>query len=241
MLTSILFQGLLGDGCAIGDIAVDACVSEVHEQEATVTTSPIEDGSEIADHVIVQPARITIEGVITETPLGFKSLLASGVNAGVSSALAANASGLQSAFGGAAGTAASVLTVAGGSLAGLINSGADKEDAFEHLSQILQGRKLVSVVTGLKTYENMVMTSLNCPRDSKTGGALRFTAAFTEVRFVSASLAEMALGALEGALPGVSKGAQSATDVSGGAGGGGSSNKTLLKSGFDKFKAGWGA
>ena len=55
-----------GLGCVI---QLDACVNEQHGREAQVTTNPIEDGSVISDHIIVNPVNLAITGVISDTPL----------------------------------------------------------------------------------------------------------------------------------------------------------------------------
>lgn len=52
-------------------IVVDATVKETHLSECDVTKNPVEDGAPVTDHVQMQPKRLTIEGVISDTPLGF--------------------------------------------------------------------------------------------------------------------------------------------------------------------------
>lgn len=54
---------------------IDVSVSENHSSTYDIQQHPIEDGSEIADHIIVKPKRLTIEGVITDTPSGIGALL----------------------------------------------------------------------------------------------------------------------------------------------------------------------
>lgn len=53
----------------IGEIAVDASVSEQHILEGEVTDHPVEEGSDITDHYRVKPRGVQINGVITNTPL----------------------------------------------------------------------------------------------------------------------------------------------------------------------------
>lgn len=52
-------------------IIIDATVKETHVSECEVTKNPVEDGAPVTDHVQVQPKKLTIEGVISDTPLGF--------------------------------------------------------------------------------------------------------------------------------------------------------------------------
>lgn len=55
----------------LGGIVLDATVSEEHLTTCEVTKNPVEDGAQITDHVQIQPAKLTIEGVISDTPIGF--------------------------------------------------------------------------------------------------------------------------------------------------------------------------
>lgn len=47
----------------------DAVLSETHETRAEVTEHTVEEGSPISDHKRAKPALITIEGLVTNTPL----------------------------------------------------------------------------------------------------------------------------------------------------------------------------
>jgi len=66
-------------------------------------------------------------------------------------------------------------------------SGGDRvKTAFEGLLALRESKEPFTLVTGLKTYENMVFTSLTFPRDRSTGVTnLRFIARVVSVRFVS--------------------------------------------------------
>jgi hypothetical protein len=58
-------------------------------------------------------------------------------------------------------------------------------DAYAKLKDIRDKREPVSIVTTLQTFDSMVMTNLEVPRDAKTGKALRFTATFQQVTLVT--------------------------------------------------------
>lgn len=49
-------------------------------------------------------------------------------------------------------------------------------------------RRAISIATDLKTYDNMVLTSLDMPRDPALGQDVQFTATFTQVRFVNVEM-----------------------------------------------------
>lgn len=55
----------------IGNIVLDASVEESHSAKATVTRNPIEDGSEVSDHVRLNSLELKINGVISDTPSVF--------------------------------------------------------------------------------------------------------------------------------------------------------------------------
>lgn len=52
-------------------IVVDALVSEEPSFSAEVTKNPIEGGAKISDHVQLKPVELTMEGVISDAPLGY--------------------------------------------------------------------------------------------------------------------------------------------------------------------------
>ena len=58
-------------------IQLDASLKESHNYTAKATAFPIEDGSEISDHVLINPITVTIDGFITNSPIkyleGFRS------------------------------------------------------------------------------------------------------------------------------------------------------------------------
>jgi hypothetical protein len=58
------------------------------------------------------------------------------------------------------------------------------KSAMDTLDRILDARSAVTVTTELKRYDNMVMTSLEMPRDAEIGEAIHFTATFEQIRFV---------------------------------------------------------
>lgn len=72
-LPSELANTLVGGWTAktLNGITIDASVSEEHVTSCEVTENPVEDGVNIADHVQINPAQLTIEGVISDAPLGF--------------------------------------------------------------------------------------------------------------------------------------------------------------------------
>lgn len=54
----------------IADLELDASISEQHGFESEVTEHPVEEGADIADHVRARPIVVTIEGVVSDAPIG---------------------------------------------------------------------------------------------------------------------------------------------------------------------------
>lgn len=54
-------------------------------------------------------------------------------------------------------------------------------DAWETLQKLQADTSLIDVVTSLRTYEQMAITSLKCTRDADTGNVLNFTAVMRQV------------------------------------------------------------
>jgi len=58
----------------IGFLKLDASLKESHNRTARVTENEIEDGSVISDHVKLDPKTLTMEGVISDTPISILGL-----------------------------------------------------------------------------------------------------------------------------------------------------------------------
>lgn len=69
------------------------------------------------------------------------------------------------------------------------------------LYALKSSRRAVTVRTAVRTYENMVLVSLDVPRDSRTGDAARFSATFDQVRFVSSQRVRLAISATPSSVP----------------------------------------
>lgn len=51
---------------SIGKITLDAVTIEDHQSDLSITENPIESGAAIADHAVIQPKRVTINGVVVD-------------------------------------------------------------------------------------------------------------------------------------------------------------------------------
>jgi hypothetical protein len=130
-------------------IYFDTAESVVKNFPSKVTTHPIEEGSPITDHVVSEPKKIAVTGVISDASFMFQE--------------DDPFTQLQS-F--ADGTTRRV-PIAGRSLA-----------ALSELEQIRDNRELFQLETRDEVFTDMVFTSFEVPRDPSTGDAarVRFTA-----------------------------------------------------------------
>lgn len=160
-------------------VSFDAVVQETHSVEAQPTAFPIEDGSTISDHVIRTPRELSLQGIITDTPLRDKKLLA------------------QEAVTSLAGYVAGPIGVLALSQAqAFASSQALAESVSPSIANYL---KIVAMATGsngippfpftvrtaIYQYENMIIRSVSVPRDVTTGAALVFGITLTSMTIVS--------------------------------------------------------
>lgn len=75
------------------------------------------------------------------------------------------------------------------------------QEQHKKLEGLADSHNAVTILTELKTYKNMVLTSLSIPRDSKTGDAVRFTATFEEIRFVKSEVVRLELATRPNSVP----------------------------------------
>ena len=62
-------QEVGGDFLPTGAREFDASIEESHEADVDVTEFPVEEGADITDHLRPRPERITINGIVSNTPL----------------------------------------------------------------------------------------------------------------------------------------------------------------------------
>jgi len=164
------------DGSVVA-FEIDATVSMVHERSASPTKSPIESGNLITDHVVLENNRLVIEGVVTDNPF----TIIQTVNSILDPRALQNPLNFieqgKSIFR-QVGTIARLLT----------NNESRVENAFRYLEEIHKNRIPFSIVTGLKKYENMILTNLSIPQTVDVGDSIRFNATFEQINIVESQL-----------------------------------------------------
>lgn len=66
-----------------------------------------------------------------------------------------------------------------------VEDGSNIISSFLELEEIMKTKETLTIVSGLKVYTNMVVTSLVIPRTSRNGASLNFSATMNEIRIVS--------------------------------------------------------
>lgn len=153
-----------------GVIEIDATVSEQHVASAQVTEHQVERGAAIADHIRALPQRLTLEGVVSNSPIALPGTQTRGVTAAMQKQTASTPGGGAVQF--------AALTFDGP---------LDRvRDVYAELVDAVKAGALWTITTSLAQYDEYAATSLPVPRDPSTGDSLRFTMEFTELRFVDA-------------------------------------------------------
>lgn len=186
----------------IDAITLDASIKETHKSTVEITEHPVEDGAVISDHARTKPAEITIEGMISNTPVTRDQETRIIENAGVQ----IETTSVQDAILGAPGYA---------------------EQIFAQLETLRDTHKLMDVTTGVKSYTNMGIVSLEIPRDAKSGDAIFFSISLKEVRLVKNQTTTQVVAAEPKAKKKVSTGKQPAAEASD------EMQKSWLKTGTD--------
>lgn len=141
---------------SIGTVQLDASVSETHEARVEVTEHPVEQGVNISDHARPLPRALKIEGLVSNYALPDPT-----------APLTARLSGS---------TQYSSRSELAGNRA---------EEAYSELLRLKDAAELITVVTAIQTYENMLITDLNIPRDASSGDGLRFSVNLKQVTVVN--------------------------------------------------------
>lgn len=165
----------------IDTIILDAAVSIRHTGTNEITDHPVEEGANISDHIRENPDRVTIQGIVSNTPISRTQALR-----------AAEAFGVQF---------TSNAPPTPGGVPGYA------ENAYKQLLALKKG-KVLTITTPKRTYQNMAIESLDVPEDAKQGDAVNFTVALKQIRVVANRTTKVVLTDEPKAQPVVTKGTQ---------------------------------
>lgn len=214
-------------GYFVGSIKFDLLLNESHSLESTVTEHQVENGATVSDHIHQMPRKGSLIGLVTNHPIVNHPVLPDEFLKKL------NAIG-KSNF------AQDIVNTYGAAFGYRQDGGPTKED-FANLERpegrakttwsrfkVFMDKKIpVTIVTGLDTYTDVVVTKVGTDRDGKTGDCLQFRVEFQEIKFVA--LTDVALTTTTGpvdlkkeerkqAMPKAKKGKTGGKDTQSGAG-----------------------
>lgn len=135
-------------------------IAEEHHDEMIITDHPVEQGSTISDHAYRVPSRLSCR-------LAWSAAMS---NAGVLSAFNVTLPTIAGLFG--------IFGTAGSDFL---------RSTYQQLLQIMQNRELLTIYTGKRTYENMLIQSIQERTTEETENSLLLEVRFREVILVSTS------------------------------------------------------
>jgi hypothetical protein len=151
-------------------ITPDACVEEAHNSSADVTEDAVEVGAPVSDHVRQKPEELTLDIVISNSPIEQPVDQMSGVT---SSMQAVQLTGQKQ--------QATVLTFSGNfDRVGVVH---------DELIRLKNEGVLLTITTSLRTYDNMVLRSINANRNARLAHTLTAQLGFKQVRIAQTQTA----------------------------------------------------
>jgi hypothetical protein len=165
----------------IGSLTLDATLDDSHEFSNEVTSFPIEEGSDINDHIKKEPMSLSITGFITNSPVTIiesLTLLIVSDTATVENTPVNRED-------------VSRNNVAGGFTELMNIVGDNYPEQPSSATVVINRPKVIEVVTGLRVYSDMVMTRLSIKRTPSDGESLTFTASFRKIVKVKRELVNL--------------------------------------------------
>lgn len=177
-----------GSGIAVFDLLS----SETHGETCSVTEHNVEEGSPIADHVVVNSSTLSLSLGVTNTPMGPDPARGRGGPL----PLVLDTPSFRPPFDGSPG---SIFRAIGGGIEGAIygqapdvttTSSLQFAPDFDRIAEVEQtmldlknGGKLVSVITSTRTYDDLVIE--RCEMTREKPGLAMFTVELKQIRFVA--------------------------------------------------------
>lgn len=154
---------------------MDVTMTEEHSSDIQVTEHPVESGSDVTDNARPKPDMLTVEGFISETPIGEFWGRYDSNNPPVTTA------GYQF-----------LNQVGGDPLPGLGRAQA----AFDLLRRLKDESEPIAITTQLHYYPTMLIESIRFPRDTTIGDSLKVSIKFRAVRFVTSETTQITVSSV---------------------------------------------
>lgn len=154
-------------------LGFDCVTSETHEGISEITEHAVETGAPISDHKRTKPRRLTIEALVSNTPLGAPP--PSGFDSGAPISAEVRAEEIATAGDGQGQRPRASVVVFSASFDRMV-------DVFAALEALRTGDQFVTISTRIAVYENMQIVAVTSPREPEDGDTLRFSIEAVEVR-----------------------------------------------------------
>lgn len=160
-------------------ISLDATISMNLKGEAESTDHAIEEGAEFSDNINVKPLIYDIKGKIVNNPITL---------GGIVSSLGSASVGLL----GGVSTKSALAQYGSSKLTGfLLNEGSGNrlKRAIESLFALQKTKKLFTVVSKLKSLDNVHIQTLNIDADNKSGDSFNFSGTLKQLTIIQSDVA----------------------------------------------------
>lgn len=153
---------------------LDATVRQNHVASAQVTSKRVEKGANVTDHIRPMPPKLTLEGVVTNTPILDSPALLGYTTATVQN----NTQPFQ-------GGPFSVPSVVSFKALTFLQQFDRVGDVFKAIVSAIAESDVFKITTALQTYDNMACANFSVPVDVATGSSIQFTIDFEQLVFAT--------------------------------------------------------
>lgn len=175
--TTLLFgrKGPQITGQTLGQVQFDAGLVEVPDYKNEVSRFPVENGTDKSDHIRLLPDELTLEGIITNTPIKvtFQD---------VTEQIEDNSNTRESTVNQRSGNP-TFIEVAQNTLLSFVGRQIRGTRVIDP--------QVVDIITGLRVYPNMVVESLSFPRRAGDGQQLRVRMRLVQFETVNSEFVEL--------------------------------------------------
>lgn len=183
---------------------IDATPIQTHSLGAQATNFEVEDGSDLSDHVINRGVRLSLRGVISDDPIS----LIEAATALIPGIVGGNFIG---------GIGGAVVAGVGAKAASELLTDSKKRsvDAYTILREVYENKSPLTIITGLTSYQNMIMERLVVPQTPATSNSLNFTASFRQIRIAISEVITIDVDSTEanGVVPENNQGSSSSDET----------------------------
>lgn len=212
-------------------IRFDAVTQETHGITSDITEHPVEKGANVTDHVRSQTDTMTLEVFVSNAPIRGDDHFELDTQVGAVAPL-----DLQpAAFTGIGGTVDPRLNGKAASVLQFDQPTNFVAEVYRALRELKEGAELLTIVTRLWDYEDMVIKEVSIPRTAAEGDGAKITINFKQVRLVETKIVAAPVPTEVRGKPAVDKGAKGGKDSKDGTDDQ-SKKKSILASALDGLK-----